>query len=387
MRSCVGGSLADSLAGAAERQSALVLAVCVLLGCSSAGGDHAQPKRESGLLPKAVAQESALSAVAPNTAVVAALPQTGAHGVETPDPTTELLGMLGSLTTSLGAPAGGHLQGGVRLPDRGPGYYHNPKRPTEARYGTVETLQTIVRAAAIVDRDMPGSSLTINDVGLREGGPISQHGSHQAGRDADILFYVLDMKGKPIPAVGVPFDPKGQGIDFKDLAIPGDDQKVKIDLPRTWRFVQALLEEAPDQLQRIFIVEHLRNMLVTEAERARAPKAIRQRFDELTCQPSTPHDDHMHVRFFCSPEDMALGCEDSAPLYPWRVAALSAFGLDPIIASSKRTPEERADRAARTTSAAEAKKKAGPMHKNVIKFLKEREAWLKQPHPGRPYCK
>jgi penicillin-insensitive murein endopeptidase len=357
------------------------------VGCSTNGAapQPSAPPRSGGLLTKAVAQEAALSSKAAVSA--AALPQTGAHGGEPPDPTTELLAMLGSLTTSIGAPAGGRLQGGVRLPDAGPGYRHNPKRPDGARYGTVETLQAIVKAAAIVDYDLPGSGLTVNDIALAEGGPISQHGSHQNGRDADILFYVLDAAGKPIPAVGVPLDPKGQGIDFKDLAIAGDDQKVKIDLPRTWRFVQALMEASSDQVQRIFLVEHLRTLLLTEAERQRAPKLIRQRFEDVTCQPSTPHDDHLHVRFFCSPEDMAAGCEDSTPIYPWRVAALHQLGLEPIVASAKKSREEREERAARTTSPAESKKKAGPMHAKVIKFLAEREAWLKQPHPGRPYCK
>jgi len=345
--------------------------------------EHASPSA-TGLLPKASAQDTALSSKA---AIAAAMPQEGAHGGEPPDPAHELLGMLGSLTTSIGAPAGGHLKGGVRLPDSGPGYRHNPKRPDIARYGTVETLQAIAKAADVVEHFMPGSGLTVNDVGLQDGGPIAQHGSHQAGRDADILFYVLDASGKPIPAVGVPLDPKGRGIDFKDLAIPSDDQPVKLDAPRTWRFVQALLEVAPDQVQRIFLVEHLRTILLAEADRQRAPKPIRQRFEDVTCQPSTPHDDHLHVRFFCTPEDMGGGCEDSVPVYPWRVEALKAINLEPIIASAKRTREESADRAARTTTPAEAKKKAGPMHAKVKQFLAEREAWLKQPHPGRPYCK
>jgi penicillin-insensitive murein endopeptidase len=365
-----------------------VLAGVVLASsaCSKPGQavSHQAESKSAGLLPKASAQEAALSS---KEAIAAALPHTGAHGGEPPDPTTELLGMLGSLTTSVGAPAGGRLQGGVRLPDKGPGYRHNPRRPDDARYGTVETLQAIVKAAAVVDHDMPGSQLTVNDVGRQDGGPISQHGSHQAGRDADILFYALDASGKPIPAVGVPLDPKGEGVDFKDLAIPDDDQKVKIDLPRTWRFVQALLEGAPDQVQRIFVVEHVRTLLLTEAEKQRAPKLIKQRFEDVTCQPSTPHDDHLHVRWFCTPEDMSAGCQDSVPVYPWRTSALHALGLEPIVASSKRTREEREERAARTTTPAEAKKKAGPMHWKVTKFLKEREAWLKQPHPGRPYCK
>lgn len=361
------------------------LVVAALLGCIAVGCSDPEraPTPAKPLVSKAAAQEPALT----SSAVELALPATGAHGGPAPDPTDELLAMSGTLTKSVGAPAKGRLEGSVELPKSGPGYHHNPKRPEQARFGTVETLQAIVRAAAVVEREMPGSRLTINDVGSRDGGPIAQHGSHQNGRDVDILFYLLDDTRKPIPSVGVPLDPTGQGVDFKDLAIPGDDQKVRIDLPRTWRFMQALLEESPGQVQRIFIVEHLRNMLLAEARRVRAPHEIVQRFEEVTCQPGTPHDDHIHVRFFCTPEDLEAGCEDSTPLYPWRVAELAALGLEPVIASNKRTPEERAARASRTTSAAEARRKAGPMHRKVVEFLEQREAWLKQPHPGRPYCK
>lgn len=354
---------------------------CLALGCSK--GSDEQPQ----LIPKAVAQDPGTAQLAAVAAAATPPSERGAHGGAAPDPTEELLAMLGSLTTSSGAPAKGSLQGAVELPLRGPGYLHNPRRPGNARFATVETLQAVVRAAAVVERELPGSALTVNDFSLREGGPIPQHGSHQNGRDVDILFYALDAKKKPVPSVGVPLDPEGKGTDYKDLAIPGDDQPIQIDLPRTWRFMQALIEEAPDQVQRIFIVEHLRTMLLAEAQRVKAPKAVIQRFDEVTCQPSTPHDDHMHVRFFCTPEDLGRGCEDSTPLYPWRVAALRDVGLEPVIASNKRTPEERAARAKRTTTAAEAKKKAGKLHWKVVQFLKQREAWLKQPHPGRPYCK
>lgn len=373
-----------TLSSMRNRLGVSVLLGCIALGCSDS---ERAPARGKPLVSKAAAQESAALTSSASSAVQTAVPATGAHGGPAPDPTDELLAMSGTLTKSIGAPANGRLDGAVELPKRGPGYYHNPKRPEQARFGTVETLQAIVRAAAVVEREMPGSTLTINDIGLREGGPIAQHGSHQSGRDADILFYMLDAKRKPIPAVGVPLDPTGQGVDFKDLAVPGDDQKVRIDLPRSWRFMQALLEESPGQVQRIFIVEHLRNMLLAEAQRVRAPQSTIQRFDEVTCQPGTPHDDHIHVRFFCTAEDLKGGCEDSAPLYPWRVNELAAVGLEPVLAATKRTPEERAARAARTTTAAEARRKAGPMHRNVVEFLKQREAWMKQPHPGRPYCK
>lgn len=299
---------------------------------------------------------------------------------------SEVLALASSYSTSVGAPAAGRVLGSVAVPKSGPGFYHNPMRPEGARYGTVELVQTIIRAAALTDAALPGSVLVVNDLGLREGGPIAQHGSHQSGRDADILFYSLDAKGVPLPSVGVPIDPKGKGIDFKDLLDPKDDQPVQLDVQRTWHFAASLIQVAGDNLQRIFVVEHVRSMLLAEAKRARSSKEIVDRFADITCQPESPHDDHFHIRLFCTPEDMGGGCLDGPPTYPFRVAELAKFGLTPRLASATRIAQERAARNARTTTPAQARKKAGPMHASVIKFLDERNAWLKKPSPGRPYC-
>jgi penicillin-insensitive murein endopeptidase len=298
-----------------------------------------------------------------------------------------VLQLPSSYSTSIGGPSTGQVRGAVALPDKGRGFYHNPNRPYEARFGTVELVQSIMRAAARLDDEMPGSVLVVNDLGLRDGGPIRQHASHQAGRDADILFYSVDSQGQPLPSVGVPIDPKGEGTDFKDLADPSDDQPVALDVARTWRFAAALVEVAADNLQRIFIVEHVRSMLLAEAARVHADPAIVQRFADVTCQPEAPHDDHMHVRLFCTPEDMALGCRDGVPNYPFRVAALSALGLSPLMATLKHTLAAQKARAERTTTPEEARKRAGPMHALVKKFLHQREAWLKRPSPGRQYCR
>ncbi|MEO8214535.1 MAG: hypothetical protein ABI560_15140, partial [Myxococcales bacterium] len=33
---------------------------------------------------------------------------------------------------------------------------------------------------------------------------------------------------------------------------------------------------------------------------------------------SEPHDDHMHVRIYCDPNDRALGCSDHGPVRWWK---------------------------------------------------------------------
>jgi penicillin-insensitive murein endopeptidase len=368
---------APSRGGAAETDSALQ---------PSAAEQAAQPSAANGS-PLAV-DAGVRELVGLATAQATPTDQGNApSGTWEPAEIARVLALDGSVSTSLGGPSTGHVRGAISVPDSGPGFYHNTKRPPGARFGTVELVQTLMRAAARVAELMPGGRLTINDLGLEAGGPIAQHGSHQAGRDADILFYTLDAKGQPIPSVGVPIDPAGKGWDFKDLTDPKDDQPVQLDVKRTWLLAESLLEVAPNTVQRIFVVEHVRTLLLAEAARAHARKDLIERFADVTCQPGVPHDDHFHVRLFCTPEDMAEGCQDSLPVYPFRTQFLKQLGLKPLIASGVRSQEERAATAARTTTAAQARKRAGPMHAHVKEFLKEREAWLKQPHPGRPYCK
>ena len=289
-----------------------------------------------------------------------------------------------SHSTSLGSPTNGRVEGAVPLPGSGPGFRFNDRRDADARFATAEVVRAIVRAAAVVERELPGSELVVNDLGLPKGGRIAHHGSHRAGRDADILFYLLGADGRPTPSVGAPLDPQGEGFDYKDLSDPADDVSVRFDAPRTFRFVRALLEDPEATVQRIFVVEHLRDKLLAEAARVNAPADVVQRLSEVTCQPGYAHDDHLHVRWYCSTEDLAHGCEDLPPTYAWRLKQLSQVGLRPVMAKRVRSADP-----APVVTEAEAKRRverAAP-HPSVLAFLKRRESWQRQPHPGRPYCK
>ena len=285
-------------------------------------------------------------------------------------------------TTSIGSASNGTLEGGIRLPKSGPGFRYNPKKRDQARYGVVELINAVIAASAAVDRELPGSQALIGELSLAKGGPLSGHGSHQAGRDVDVLFYLLDADGQPFESMAIPLDPSGAGTEYGDLQDPSDDRPVTLDLARTWRFIQAMVEDKDAAVQRIFVVEHLRTLLLEEAARAGASAATIQRFGELACQPGFPHDDHLHIRVFCSPDDIDRGCTDTAPIYPWRRKALAASGRS----AKKPGPRKKGSRP-KLTSHAAARAKAGPMHQDVIDFLDRRRAWVKKPHPGRPYCR
>lgn len=284
-------------------------------------------------------------------------------------------------STSLRNPNDGALRDGVPLPLTASGSRFNPKRDSAARYGTVEVVRALVEAGARVERDLGGLPVTINDLSYAGGGPMPHHRSHQSGRDVDVFFYQLGPDGRPIESVGAFFDPSGAGVDFRDLADPSDDVPLTLDLARTWLFVQALIEDEQAQLQQILIAEHLRALLLEHARAQGVSRSTIQRFEDMTCQPSYPHDDHFHFRFFCAPDDIVQGCRDSAPMYPWHLKRLEQAGVTPRPLAPTR-PNARA----KIVTADEARKSAGPMDPEVQRWLDIRKRWMDKPHPGRLYC-
>ncbi|MBP7685393.1 MAG: penicillin-insensitive murein endopeptidase [Deltaproteobacteria bacterium] len=329
------------------------------------------------LLDRAALTRARLFALA--ALVLLALSQSGTRvAARRLDPHAEAnqaLGLPASHSTSRGGPSAGSLEGGVPFPMQAPGAAFNPRRDVAARYGTVELVQALLRAGAQVQQ-RHGGELMVNDLSLEAGGPIPHHGSHQGGRDADVLFYVLDARGDPRPAVGAPLDLDGRGVDFGDLSVSGDDTPVRLDVMRTWAFVEALVSDPEAAVQRMFVARHLRARLLRYARRQRAPAQVRRRFEQVACQPGYPHDDHFHIRVFCSVEDLRAGCLDSGPMPPWRRAQLAAAGLAPRMAGPERLR-------APITTAAEARQAAGPMHADVRAWLDGREAWMSPPRgPG-----
>jgi len=354
-----------------------------ILGCgASTGAGPAPPGKPPAATAPAARAEPAASLVTTSlqplpTELLLAGPEVPGGGL---DPMT----LEQAHSASIGSPVEGWLQGGVALPLHGKGYVFNRHRDPQRRHGTVEMVQALIRAAAAVDQLLPGATLTINDLSLPGGGTIGGHASHRSGRDVDVLFYLRDHRGQPFPAKAIPIEPDGTGVDYRNLAVSADDLPVRLDVPRTWAFVAALLSDPTVQINRIYVVEHVRSSLLAHGEAIDAPTTVVHRFGQVTCQPKFPHDEHFHIRFYCAAEDIAAGCEDTFPIYPWHEAYLEARG------QGIRLAQRRSKARPKLTSVAEAEKRArkkyGPLHPHVTDFLERRKGWVSKPHPGRPYC-
>lgn len=230
------------------------------------------------------------------------------HGETVPRPLAE----GGSASVSCGAVNRGALFGGAVLAERGA--HHVVPEPWASRdhhYGTVELVGLIQRAAAAVERKHPGGVLGVADLSAAFGGPVRGHRSHQSGRDADLLYYARDARGAPVrPDSHMPVY-TWSGLAYYAYApawkvgIP----KRYFDAPRNWAFVKALLTDPQVQVEKLFVGARIEYWLVRHAMQAGEPAALVKRARLVMQQPPGVggHNDHMHLRVACSPDDVRAG--------------------------------------------------------------------------------
>lgn len=181
----------------------------------------------------------------------------------------------------------------------------------EHRYGTRELVGLLHRAADHVARVAPGARLTVGNLSRETGGHLAPHESHQSGRDADVAFYVIDSNGRPVPeAMFLRIGEDGTGRR--------GSSRFYWDDARNWALLVAFVDDPMAEVQHVLIASHLRTRLLEYARRIEAP-ADQIRRVELVTDPirgSESHDDHYHVRIFCSIGDRPH-CLDRPPLHPW----------------------------------------------------------------------
>lgn len=223
-----------------------------------------------------------------------------------PSPTTPLVG------GSVGLPHRGVLTEGASLAKVGDGF--RMLRDNGRTYGLPRFVHALERAAATVQRERPGGTLVVGDLSARGGGMILPHLSHRNGRDADLVFYATTLDGAPVATPGF--------VHYGADGLAWDDEGrrfLRLDVPREWRLVRALVEDPDARIQWIFVSRVVESMLLTWAQASGEPPELVARAAELMAQPQPGgvHDDHLHVRTACSRDDVLRGCEPSGPVRPW----------------------------------------------------------------------
>ncbi len=242
----------------------------------------------------------------------------------------QLLGILGMAATtscfgsptplapglrgSVGLPYHGVQTDAVELPMRSPGFVRlRPKG--ENHFGRPRLVAALSEVAKRIEEQLPGGPpLVIGDLGAEWGGKIPRHNSHRTGRDVDLLWFLMTPTQIPIVNPGfVHLGPDGLAPLY------GTGQYVQLDIEREWLLVRELLNSPEIGVQFLFVSEPVEGLLIEHARARGEPAELIWRAETVMLQPgdSAPHDDHLHLRIACSPEEMVLGCEGGGPYWEW----------------------------------------------------------------------
>jgi penicillin-insensitive murein DD-endopeptidase len=170
-------------------------------------------------------------------------------------------------------------------------------------YGHPALIKMLYRNARDIARTVKGSVLLIGDISDADGGPLSGHKSHQSGRDADVGFFAVDEKGKPVKLDRlVAFSGNGRAKDGSGLTF--DDH-------RNWLLVQSWIKDHRAGLSHIFVSRPLRKRLLTFAKKSKRFAKHHDAAAKLLKRPrnAAAHDDHFHLRISC-PKKLKAICHD-----------------------------------------------------------------------------
>jgi len=215
---------------------------------------------------------------------------------------------------SVGAPHHGVLTVAAELPPHGTGFVRY--RPLGSyNWGNPRLVKAVELAASAVWNKAPGGSpLIVGDLSAKGGGKIPRHQSHRTGRDVDLPWFVTTPEGVPIQNPGfVNMGPDG----LAKLETTGE--YVRLDIEREWLLIKELLTSPEVDVEWMFSSREIEALLIDYARARGEPPNLVWRAETVLIQPGNTlaHDDHIHLRIACTPEEAVLGCEGGGPRWEW----------------------------------------------------------------------
>ncbi len=208
--------------------------------------------------------------LAPNTQVVVHLPS------DTP-------------SESIGLPHAGRLRGAEPMMD-GPGRVITAERwKTWGSHSTVVQLDAVLKRWAKLQPD--GPPILVGNISARRGGPLEPHKTHQSGRDVD-LSYIARWDGK-------------ERVVWQKM------NAHNLDVTKTWALIKLLVKHA--DVEMMFIDRAIQKLLLRDAlHNGTLKRELLRKWLEVApgatvgktlIRHVAGHDDHLHVRFACRPDE------------------------------------------------------------------------------------
>jgi penicillin-insensitive murein endopeptidase len=94
---------------------------------------------------------------------------------------------------------------------------------------------------------------------------------------------------------------------------------LRLDVARQWLLVKKLVTDPELGVQFLFISKPLEALLMDYARARGESLELQDRAQTVMLQPrdSLPHDDHLHLRVACSPDEARAGCSGGGPYWEW----------------------------------------------------------------------
>jgi hypothetical protein len=215
------------------------------------------------------------------------------HGTRTRATRTALATVENDNGHSIGVPWAGRLREPARLP---PGEGYVIRRPARS-FGTRQTIDLVGHVLTVFHRQFPDAHvLGIGDLSAEHGGPITDHHSHQSGRDADIgLVYKTKPAGYPESFV--------------------DATEANLDCGATLSIIRGFARTAHEDggVQMMFLDYDVQGILVRwgqangvdDATLALFQYPHGRSYSDALIRHVPNHANHVHVRFRCAGDEPA----------------------------------------------------------------------------------
>ncbi|MFC1522452.1 penicillin-insensitive murein endopeptidase [Elusimicrobiota bacterium] len=200
-----------------------------------------------------------------------------------------------SLSEARGFYSNGYLVNASALPMEGDGFV-KIERLRDRHYGTEEMIDHLKTIGRLFAQEFPDSArIQIGDLGVKKGGKITMHTSHQNGLDVDIAMIAVDE---------VEQDPDREHFD-EDFV---KDSKLlpSFDIEENWAVVR--LAALNTSVERIFVAKEIKlEFCKLHGDSADGKKTLH------VLRPLGNHSDHFHIRFACPKDDKKCKAQTPVP--------------------------------------------------------------------------
>jgi penicillin-insensitive murein endopeptidase len=210
------------------------------------------------------------------------------------------LALPASASTCIGTPSNGHIYNAVSLPAQGKNF--RPYTPLGHQLGLTfvhATVRDIVVASyGDLEREQPSVEFIYGETGLRHGGPMPPHRTHENGTSVDFMVPVRSPGGRPATLPRSTANRFGYDLEFDGNGRSGE---LRIDFDAIASHLYRLDQHARKRgagIARVIFDPGLSRKLFE------APAGPRLRaLPFMKTKPWVRHDEHYHVDFAirCSP--------------------------------------------------------------------------------------